>query len=131
MIDRKYHIDGSLPTGDEIFVFGSNQSGIHGAGAAKVALTKFGAIFNHGFGRAGRSYAIPTKDFKVDTLPIEIVIQYVNAFIDHTKANPKDTFFVTRVGCGLAGYNDSQIAPLFKKAERCSFANEWRYFLEN
>jgi hypothetical protein len=123
-MNRVYHVDGTRPENNRVFVFGSNQSGIHGAGAAKVALD-YGAVFNVGFGRRGSSYAVPTKDYKVDTLPIEIIQQYVQAFIDHTLAHQDEYFFVTRVGCGL------EIAPLFKRAINCSFATSWKQYLES
>lgn len=127
---RTYHKDGTLPNIEhQVFVFGSNQSGIHGAGAAKVAKD-YGAVYGVGFGRQGRTYAIPTKNYTVDTLPLEVIKQFVEAFVDHTKANPRESFFVTRVGCGLAGYTDAEIAPMFREAINCSFAESWEQYLE-
>lgn len=99
----------------QIFVFGSNESGIHGAGAAKMA-THFGAEMYKGFGVAGNTFAIPTKDWTIQTLPLSVVELYVNRFIDFAKQYPELTFLVTAIGCGLAGYEVGDIAPLFKEA---------------
>lgn len=100
-----------------IFVFGSNLSGIHGAGAARAAMDKHGAIWKQAIGLQGNSYAIPTKAHNViDTLPIDDIRVYVNAFIEFAKIHPEMMFEVTRIGCGLAGYKPSDIAPLFKGA---------------
>lgn len=133
---HKYHKDGTLPNNGEIFVFGSNLAGIHGAGAAKVALNKFGARFGNGIGMSGQSYAIPTKSangLSLDTLPLPAIQMYVANFIQDTwKIEYKDThWFVTRIGCGLAGYADHQIAPMFRGARNCSFAQEWLEYLED
>lgn len=127
----KFHRDKTIPSDDNtIFVFGSNLAGRHGAGAAKVAL-RFGAKWDHGAGLWGRSYAIPTKDFDIVTMPIERIIPYIERFKKFTLENPTNQFFVTRIGCGLAGYKDHQIAPLFKGCrDNCSFADEWRQHLE-
>lgn len=130
MIKRFYHIDGTLPQNGEIFVFGSNLAGIHGAGAAKVAHKKFGAEYGRGEGFSGESYAIPTKDEKIQTLPLTSIQRYIISFIRITQKAETATFFVTRIGCGLAGYRDRDIAPHFKGAENCSFAEEWREYLE-
>lgn len=127
----KFHKDGTLPVNDEIFVFGSNLAGRHGAGAAKIAAQKFGARYGKGFGLCGNSYAIPTKDQDLNVLPLYSIIDMVEAFIRATEhpENQTKTWFVTRVGCGLAGYNDNQIAPLFIGAVNCSFAEQWREYL--
>jgi hypothetical protein len=101
---------------NEIFVFGSNLSGIHGAGAAKLAHDKFGAVWLHGEGHEGKSYAIPTKDYGIKTLPIDKIEKYVNDFLQYAKRNPDFNFLVTEIGCGLAGYHPEEIAPLFKNA---------------
>lgn len=96
---------------NEIFVFGSNIGGIHGGGAAKVARLKFGAIQGQGVGLQGQSYAIPTMQGGVET-----VAPYVNDFIKFAAAHEDLHFFVTRIGCGIAGFDDSEIAPLFARA---------------
>ncbi len=101
---------------DEIFVFGSNLQGMHGGGAARAAYKKFGAIMGQGVGLQGQSYAIPTMQGGVETIK-----PYVDDFITFAKAHPELTFYVTRIGCGIAGFKDKQIAPLFKDA--CNLDN--------
>jgi hypothetical protein len=102
---------------NEIFVFGSNLSGIHGAGAAQQALI-WGAVWGNPFGIQGRTYAIPTKDKNVyTTLPLDLIKTYVDSFIEYAKER-KEVFLVTEIGCGLAGYVPFQIAPLFMDALR-------------
>ena len=98
---------------NEVFVFGSNLAGLHGGGAAKVALERFGAENAKGIGHFGQSYAIPTKDELIETLPIEEISEHVAAFIEYAKTKPELTFFVTQIGCGLAGYSPDDIGPLF------------------
>ena len=99
---------------NEIFVFGSNLGGIHGAGAARLALNNFGAIWGMGVGIQGKSYAIPTKDFNVyNKLSVEQIKYHVDNFIKFTKESENLNFFVTQIGCGLAGYIPKDIAPLF------------------
>lgn len=101
---------------DQIFVFGSNEAGFHGAGAALYANKRFGAEMYFGFGPTGQTFAIPTKDWMVMQLPLEVVKHYVERFIAFTqmKSAKKTKFMVTRIGCGLAGFTVEQIAPLFK-----------------
>lgn len=99
---------------NEIFVFGSNEAGIHGAGAAKFAR-RFGAINGVGVGHCGQTYAIPTKDKRISTLPLSNISTHIDNFIIYTKSKPDLIFLVTQIGCGLAGYNPHQIAPLFKE----------------
>ena len=96
---------------NEIFVFGSNLSGMHGGGAAWVAYRKFGAIMGQGVGLQGQSYGIPTMQGGVETIR-----PYVDEFIEFAKKNPDLTFLVTPIGCGLAGFRDEEIAPLFEAA---------------
>jgi hypothetical protein len=129
---NRYHKDGTLPENGEILVFGSNLAGIHGAGAAKIAKERYGAFMGVGMGMMGTSYAIPTKDKYIVTLPFETVKYYIHIFVnDAHKMFPECEWFVTRVGCGLAGFNDSAIAPLFRGAKNCSFAETWKPYLEN
>lgn len=109
-----------------IFVFGSNLAGRHGKGAAKTARNKFGAIYGKGVGRQGNSYAIPTKDSKLQTLSLVDIYFYVRDFVDYAKNNLDEEFFVTRVGCGLAGYQDKDIYPMFVGAtSNCKLPAEW------
>jgi hypothetical protein len=126
----KFHKDGTEPTEDDvIFVFGSNLAGIHGAGAAKAALN-YGAQYGKGIGLSHDSYAIPTKDENIRTMPLYDIIPHIDAFAEFTHANPKMKFWVTRIGCGLAGYTDDVIAPLFRECNsNCSFAEDWKVYL--
>lgn len=100
-----------------IFVFGSNLSGIHGAGAAKFAVIHHGAIYGNGIGPQGSSYAIPTKDEKIQTLPLKIIKQHITDFILFSRENSNQIFHLSRIGCGLAGYKDRDIAPMFNGIE--------------
>lgn len=100
----------------EIFVFGSNESGRHGLGAAKTAM-KWGAKYGQGSGIQGNTYGIPTKDRNVRvTLPLDRIAFYVDKFIIFAQKQSDLTFLVTEIGCGLAGYKPKDIAPLFKAA---------------
>lgn len=96
---------------DDIFVFGSNLQGMHSGGAARVAYDKFGAVWGQGVGIQGQSYAIPTMQGGVETIK-----PYVDQFIDIAREWDQNTFYVTRIGCGIAGFSDEDIAPLFDKA---------------
>lgn len=96
---------------DEIFVFGSNLAGRHAGGAAKMAYEKFGAVWGQGVGLQGQSYAIPTMQGGIDTIK-----PYIDDFIDLAREWDQTTFYVTRIGCGIAGFKDSEIAPLFDEA---------------
>ena len=110
-----------------IFVFGSNLAGRHGAGAALAARNKYGAIYGQGFGRQGDSYAIPTKNSLLRTLPLGTIKVYVVGFLGYAEDHPDLTFMVTRIGCGLAGYKDKQIAPFFRGApNNCVLPVGWR-----
>ena len=96
---------------DEVFVFGSNLAGMHGGGAAYVAFKKFGAVMGCGVGLRGQSYAIPTMQGGVETIK-----PYVDEFIAFASDHPEFFFYVTRIGCDIAGFRDKEIAPLFAKA---------------
>ncbi|MDR5839347.1 hypothetical protein [Caballeronia sp. LZ034LL] len=131
-----------------IFVFGSNEGGIHGAGAAKVAMMKHGAKWGEFFGPTGNAFAIPTKGVKVihhraqaadgqyqgpivgDTLSLERIAMYVAGFIDYAHRHPELEFQVTRIGCGLAGLHDVDVAYLFTLApNNCFFDEKWKDIL--
>ena len=99
-----------------IFVFGSNLAGRHGKGAALFARQHHGAVYGQGVGLQGDSYAIPTKDEAIRTLPLRDIRGYVNAFISFACRHPEMTFNLTAIGCGLAGYRPSDIAPMFRHA---------------
>ena len=109
---------------NEIFVFGSNLAGAHGGGAALLAYRKFGAIWGQGLayrkfgaiwgqgvGLQGQSYGIPTMQGGVETIK-----PYVDEFIAFARQHPELTFLVTRIGCGIAGFTNEQISPLFSEA---------------
>jgi hypothetical protein len=98
----------------EVFVFGSNLAGRHGAGAAWMAATKFGAQLGVGSGLTGQCYALPTKDSELKTLSIPIIDTFVVGLSLIVRLNPEKLFLITAVGCGLAGYKPEDIAPLFK-----------------
>jgi hypothetical protein len=98
---------------NDIFVFGSNEAGRHGAGAAKRAVTAYGAIYGQGWGLQGRSFAIPTKDKQIKTLPLDKIYKYGIEFLQFSVVHTEYTFYMTKIGCGLAGYKDEDIAPMF------------------
>ena len=98
---------------NEIFVFGSNLAGMHGGGAARIARLHFGAVMGKGVGLQGQSYAIPTMQGGVETIR-----PYVNDFIDFAKHHPEMQFLVTPIGCGIAGFEAEDIAPLFEEAKQ-------------
>ena len=130
-----------MDTKDMVFVFGSNESGRHGAGAARFAQQFKGAHEGLAFGFSGQSFAIPTKDKLIrNTLSLGQIQLYVNDFIHMTyfpvESYPQlsinnKTFQVTRIGCGLAGLNDADVAPMFKDAnERNTFFDlAWEPYL--
>ena len=128
----KFHPDNTIPTAGWVWVFGSNQAGRHGKGAAKIAHVNFGARYGVGSGRTGDAYAIPTKDKHLNVLSLDAIFVAVDAFLLHAKSHPKTDFFVTRIGCVLAGYSDEQIGPMFATATpNCSLPEGWRHFVDN
>lgn len=96
---------------DEVFVFGSNLQGLHAGGAARVAYQKFGAVMGQGVGMQVQSYAIPTMHGGIKDIK-----PYVDDFIELAREWDQTTFYVTRIGCGIAGFKDEDIAPLFDEA---------------
>lgn len=114
---------------NEVFVFGSNLNGFHNGGAARVAYEKFGAVWGEGIGFHGQSYAIPTMQGGIETIE-----PYVNDFCQFVWNHPEKTFLVTRVGCGIAGFKDEQIAPLFAdliETDNVSLPQEWVDIINN
>lgn len=99
-----------------IFVFGSNLAGRHGAGAAKFAVKNYGAVYGQGWGLQGNSFAIPTKDENIKTLPLSFIRTYVEKFKGFARQHPELTFQLTPIGCGLAGYTYEDIGPMFKNS---------------
>lgn len=100
---------------NEIFVFGSNLQGIHAGGAARMAHANFGAVMGQGVGLQGKSYAIPTMQGGVETIK-----PYVDEFIEFATQHKELKFLVTPIGCGIAGFEPEDIAPLFKAAKYIS-----------
>ena len=102
---------------NQIFVFGSNEAGLHGGGAARLAIAKWGAVYGKAEGLQGQTYAIPTKNGDISkTLSIQVIKVYVDRFIAFARQHPELDFLVTEIGCGLAGLTPGQVAPLFRKA---------------
>ena len=109
-----------------IFVFGSNEAGRHGKGAAEYARKHYGAIYGQGEGLQGSSYAIPTKDQKIKTLPLSEIEKGVQRFLQFAADHPELLFRVTPIGCGLAGYKPTDIAPFFRNhTENITLPNEF------
>lgn len=135
--NRSYHIDGTLPTSEsnQCLVFGSNSQGYHSRGVAVIAKERFGAVQYISEGHQGNSYGIPTRTWdmeqlKMFTLPLEDVKKNIERFCQYTIDHSELKFFVTSVGCGLAGFTMDVIAPLFKTAINCSFPEDWDIYLE-
>lgn len=111
-----------------VFVFGSNLAGRHGKGAALYALQHYGAQYGEGIGRQGNSYAVPTKDYLLKVLTLDAIGRHLADFIEHAKEHPEDTFMLTPIGTGLAGYSREQIYLLLKQLDVPSnvlFTKEW------
>jgi hypothetical protein len=110
-----------------IFVFGSNLAGRHGAGAAHDAVLKHGAIYGVGIGKQGNAYAIPTMDARIQPLSLAVISAHVHDFMAYARRHPELQFQVTRIGCGLAGYTDADISPMFATApNNCELPTGWR-----
>lgn len=104
----------------EVFVFGSNASGAHGAGAALTAYEKFGAVWGQGHGLQGQSYGIDTMS------GFETVQSEVATFLEFAAEHPELRFLVTKIGTGIAGYSAEQIAPLFREVpDNVVLPDEW------
>lgn len=111
---------------NKVFVFGSNLAGIHGGGAAKYAYDRLGAQWDVGEGLTGNCYALPTKDEHIESRSLSEVQNSVNLFLEVAAFHPEFTFQVTRIGCGLAGFTDEEIAPMFVNApDNCEFDSAW------
>lgn len=114
-----------------VFVFGSNEAGRHGLGAAKFAHEHKGAIMGKGFGHYGNSFAIPTKDTNIETLGLRTIRVYIDRFLRYAAENPQLQFKVTQIGCGLAGIKAEDIAPLFVGGQKNVFYDEaWKPYLK-
>ena len=114
-----------------VFVMGTNELGKHGAGAAKYAMEHHGAVYGKGEGLQGNSYGIPTKDGNFKPLPLNSINEYVRRFIQFARRNNDQNYNITRIGCGLAGYTDEQIAPFFRSIPKanCFLPLEWKSIL--
>jgi len=123
--------DGPQLPKDKIFVFGSNLRGIHGKGAARTAALAYAARPGAGIGPTGRAYAIPTKDWNIQTLPLQRIRKYVLDFLSYAEANPLLEFWVTPVGTGLAGYKAEDIAPMFRQLPNCWYPKQWEALLSD
>jgi hypothetical protein len=111
----------------EIFLFGSNEAGRDGKGAALHARRHYGAEYGVGFGRTGNAWAIPTKDAQLHTLRLERIAAYVEPFLVYAEQHPELVFKVTGIGTGLAGYRHEDIAPMFARAPaNCRLPGEWK-----
>lgn len=135
-----FHQDMTHPENrrDWVWVFGSNLKGVHGAGAARVALDEYGAKMGQGVGFQGRSYAIPTKNKEIKTLALDVIRSYVDDFFDYVDvAGDGKRYWITSIGCGLAGFKEFQIAPMFQSnilereyiSSDLSFPHEWQPFI--
>lgn len=111
---------------EPVFVFGSNQAGRHGRGAALFARRHYGAIPGRAEGLQGVSYALPTKDGRLAPLPLSLIREAVERFLGVARRHPDTLFQVTRVGCGLAGQREGNIMPLFRGAPaNCLLPGRW------
>ena len=128
--NRTPRIGGLKPSTNHVFVFGSNEAGIHGAGAAKHAKEVLGFPMGKCYGHYGNAFGIPTKDEYIETLPIEQIRDYVTGFLAYARGKRKVIFKITCIGCGLAGFKHEDIAPLFINAPaNCRFDSNWKPWL--
>jgi hypothetical protein len=112
---------------NEIFVFGSNQRGAHAGGAARLAKEKFGAQEGVGEGLTGQSYAFPTLTANFEKVSRASLEASRDRFLAIARQNPEKTFLLTKVGCGIAGFTEDEIRPLFKNAPaNVGLPEDWR-----
>lgn len=113
----------------KIFVFGSNLAGRHGAGAALEARRKHGAVYGVAEGLMGNAYGIATKDRELKPRPLADIKKSVETFLEFARETPELTYEVTRIGCGLAGYKDAEIGPMFANAPaNCILPVNWERY---
>lgn len=113
----------------KIFVFGSNLAGRHGAGAALEARRKHGAVYGVAEGLMGNAYGIATKDRELRPRPLDAIRASVETFLAFARDTPELTYEVTRIGCGLAGYKDAEIGPMFASAPpNCVLPVNWEQY---
>ena len=131
---RKFHLDGSTPSAGQVFVFGSNLDGAHLGGAARAAFEQHNAAWGVAEGRTGDSYAIPTvaSGLVAGALSLDAISAAVARFLEYAALRPHLRFFVTRIGCGIAGHRNADIAPMFAAAPvNCSLPDTWAAVLAN
>lgn len=115
---------------DRVFVFGSNTLGIHGAGAAAYAHRKLGAEIGVGEGPTGRTYALPTCYQPGEPVTLQELAVYIDNFFSYAKLNPQQRFFVSKVGCGIAGFDENDVAYIFHELgvpDNCDIPPDWMY----
>lgn len=128
---NRYHLDNDPVLSNQIFVFNSNLAGRHSDGHADFAYRNFGAIYGVGKGPMNQCYALPTKGMLLKTLPLSEIKEHVKDFLWYTDTHVHDEFYLTRVGCGLAGYQNWQIAPMFEGYRpNIIFPNDWMKWIE-
>lgn len=134
-----YHDDNAIPYRGEVYVYSSNLAGIHDQGTAASAAQRFGAQWAKGVGRVGQSYGIPIANKGLARLPLLIVRDEIDTFLDYARRRPNEHFFVTRIGCGPevgfvehAAFRDEQIAPFFTLVpSNCSLPERWRPYVDD
>lgn len=115
---------------DEIFVYASNEAGIHSAGSAFTARAEYGASWGKGNGLSGKSYGIPTRDKYLHVLPLPTIESYIQQFIQFATDNPQMKFCITPIGTGISGFTCAEIAPMFKDLPpNCRVPQHWREYV--
>lgn len=129
----RFHEDMTQPVlPNSLFVFGSNLAGRHGSGSARAAYDHYGAAMGVFNGHTGDAYAIPTVDTAIQPLPIEVIGMYIDELHQFAKIYPNFNLFVTRLGCGIAGFTDEEVARQFANVSwtgNFDFPIEWKPFL--
>lgn len=111
---------------NEVFVFGSNRNGNHLGGAAAVAYAKFGAEWGVGEGLTGRSYALPTLNEGMEKVTEDELRDSFVKFLEFANDNRQLTFLMTKVGCGIAGWDIVDVTRLFwQAAKRVTPSDDW------
>lgn len=113
-----------------IYVFATNEQGLHNDGNARIAYKDYGARMGFSYGHWGRSFAIPTKDQQLRPLSLLAIRGYVEGFLSYALGHPELTFQVTRIGTGLAGLSYEVMAKLFDDCpNNCLFDEAWKPWL--
>lgn len=143
-IINNYYEGDITPDVDTIFVFGSNPEGRHGAGAAKIARDKFGAIYGQGEGLQGNAYALPTKDLRVKenkgfkSISPSDITESIKKLYQTAISNPNKQFKVAyrnTITTSLNGYTGLEMIEMFKQAgpipSNIVFSKEWYDVINN